>query len=216
MISINAQCKELKVVNETIKASINSEPVEVYNANHIHGLAAGLNNGEVIVQGNAGDYLGVLNNGAKIRVTENTGNYAADNMTAGKIIIDGNTTYGAAQYCYGGVFIVSGNAGDFSGTMNKGAIIIVGGNVGNEAATYMLKGDMIILGDAGENLANYLINGNVYIAGEWKSLGHNTKIEPINDKDITKLVDYFNNYGIEANPASFKKIVAASERPFYK
>lgn len=216
MVSINAKKKDIKAVNEALKTSLNGNTAHIVNAKHIHGLAAGLKEGEIVVQGDAGDYLGVLNNGATIRVTENAGKYAADNMTGGTVIIEGNSAYGAAQYCYGGVFIVNGDAGDFSGTMNKGATVIVGGNIGDEAATYMLNGDLIVLGDAGNNFANYLINGNVYIAGQWKSLGHNTIIEPITDEDIAKLLDYFETYGIEADPANFKKIVAASEKPFYK
>jgi glutamate synthase domain-containing protein 3 len=99
--------------------------------------------------------------------------------------------------------------------MNKGAVIIVVGNVGDEVGTYMLAGDLIIVGNAGENLANYLIRGNIYIGGECKSLGHNTIIEPLTDEDIIKLRKHFETYGIEADPTGFRKIAAASEKPFY-
>jgi glutamate synthase domain-containing protein 3 len=136
-------------------------------------------------------------------------------MTAGTVIIDGDTDYGTGQYCYGGLVIVRGNSGDFTATMNKGATIIVCGNVGDEVGTYMLKGDLIVLGNAGEHFANYLIRGNVYIGGQWKSIGNNTKIEPLTDEDNAKLRAYFETYQIEADLATFKKIVAASEKPFY-
>jgi glutamate synthase domain-containing protein 3 len=215
METIDAKLKELKSVNRSLKGSINSQPVAVKNASHLHGLAAGLKQGEVVIQGDAGDYLGVLNAGATIKVTENVGKYLADNMTSGTIIIEGNTEYGAGQYCYGGMVVVRGNAGDFTATMNKGATIIVVGDVGDEVGTYMLAGDLIIVGNAGENLANYLIRGDIYIGGEYKSLGHNTIIEPLTDKDIIKLSTNFETFGIEADPAGFKKIVAASEKPFY-
>jgi glutamate synthase domain-containing protein 3 len=99
--------------------------------------------------------------------------------------------------------------------MNKGATIIVTGDVGDEAGTYMLKGDLIVVGDAGENFANCLIRGNVYIGGHWKSIGHNTRTEPLTDADKAKLRAYFESYQIQADPAIFKKIVAASEKPFY-
>ena len=108
-----------------------------------------------------------------------------------------------------------GNAGDFTATMNKGAIVIVCGNVGDEAGTYMLKGDLIVVGDAGENFANCLIRGNVYIGGNWKSLGSNTKVEPLSAEDKAKLKAYIETYQNDADPATFKKIVAASEKPFY-
>ncbi|MCK4899918.1 MAG: hypothetical protein KAS38_14155 [Anaerolineales bacterium] len=216
MKTIDAKTKDLKTTSKALKEALNGQPVEVKNASHLHGLAGGLKHGEVIIRGEAGDYLGVLNDGTLIKVTDNAGQYAADNMTAGTLIVEGNAAYGAAQYCYGGTVVVHGNAGDFTATMNKGATVIIAGNVGDEAGTYMLNGDLIVAGDAGENFANYLIRGNVYIAGEWKSLGNNTRIEQLTVDDIDKLRALFYEYGIDSNPEGFKKIVAASEKPFYK
>jgi glutamate synthase domain-containing protein 3 len=99
--------------------------------------------------------------------------------------------------------------------MNKGAVILVSGNVGDEVGTYMLKGDLVVVGNAGKNFANYLIRGNAYIGGQWQSVGQNTKIEPLTDEDKAKLRAYFETYQIQADPSAFKKIVAASEKPFY-
>jgi glutamate synthase domain-containing protein 3 len=215
MKTIDAKTKDLKALNSALKESVNGVPVKVKNAAAIHGLAAGMKHGEIIIESNAGDYLGVLNAGATIHVAKNAGKYAADNMTSGTVIIDGNADYGAGQYCYGGVIVVRGNAGDFTATMNKGAVVIVTGDVGDEVGTYMLKGDLVVVGNAGENFANYLIRGNVFIGGQWKSLGHNTRIEPLTDEDKARLRAYFETYQIEADPAVFRKIVAASEKPFY-
>ena len=215
MKSIDAKLKDLKAVNNTIRAGLNGSPISVRNAGHINGLAAGLKHGEVVVRGVAGDYLGVLNAGATIKASQGVGKYLADNMTAGTVIVEGNALYGAAQYCYGGTVVIHGNAGDFTATMNKGATIIVCGDVGNEVGTYMLKGDLIVVGNAGQHFANYLIRGNVYIGGKWESLGNNTKVEPMTDADIAKLRAYFETYNVDADPKLFKKIVAASEKPFY-
>ena len=216
MKTINAINKDLKTVNREIRDNLNSQPVKVENAAQLHGLAAGINHGEVIIQGDTGDYLGVLNDGATIKVSQNVGNYRGDNMTTGIIVVSGKCGFGAAQYCYGGTVVVHGNAGDFTATMNKGAAIIIEGDVGDEVGTYMLDGDLIVLGNAGRNFANYLIRGDVYIRGEWESLGHNTRIVEMTERDIEKLTSYFNTYGIEADPQIFKKIVAASKKPFYK
>lgn len=215
MKTIDARSKDLMSVNRTLKQSLNGQPMAVKNAGHLHGLGAGLRHGQLMVRGNAGDYLGVLNAGATITVTQDAGKYVADNMTGGTIIIEGSAEYGAAQYCYGGTVIVRGNAGDFTATMNKGATIIVCGDVGDEAGTYMLQGDLIVVGNAGANFANYLIRGDVYVGGEWQSLGHNTRVEPLSDEDVAKLRAYFETYDIDADPTHFKKIVAASEKPFY-
>ncbi len=212
---LNVKTKDLKFTNQAVQDSVNGQPVIVKNAEHLNGLAAGLKHGEVIIQGNAGDYLGVLNDGAAIHVTGSVGNYLADNMTRGTVIVDGDAQYGPGQYCYNGAIVIRGRAGDFTATMNKGATIIVGGDVGNEVGTYMLKGDLIVIGNAGKNFANYLIRGNVYIGGSWENLGHNTRLEPLTDEDLAKLQGYFEKFQIEADPKNFKKIVAASEKPFY-
>jgi glutamate synthase domain-containing protein 3 len=215
METISAKSKTLKEVNSLLRQSLNGSPVKLSGVDQIHGLAAGLSHGEVLVEGNVGDYLAALNAGATIRVSKNAGSYAADNMNSGTIIIEGDAGFGAAEYCYGGIVIIRGNAGDFTATMNKGATIIVQGNVGDEAGTYMLKGDLIIVGNAGENFANYLIRGSVFIGGEYGSLGHNTRLVDMTDEDIARLKAYFEIYQITADPLRFRKIVAASEKPFY-
>lgn len=213
---IDARACDLRPVSTDLRAHLGEGEITVCDAEHLHGLGAGLKSGRVTVLGNAGDYLAVLNDGATIHVTGDVGNYLADNMTRGTVIVDGNAGRGATPYCYGGTVVVRGNAGSFTAVMNKGATVIIGGNMGDEVATYMLSGDVVIVGNAGKNLANYLIRGNVYIAGTWESLGHNTKLEPLTEADIAKLRAYFDQYGIPADPAAFRKIVRLSEKPFYK
>jgi glutamate synthase domain-containing protein 3 len=213
---VDAEERDLRSVSTQLKEAVVQGPVVVQAAAHLHGLAAGLKNGEVTIEGDGGDYLGVLNDGAIIRVKGNAGRYLADNMTRGTVIVEGNADYGVGSYCYGGTIVVNGNAGDFTAVMNKGATILIEGNVGDEVATYMLAGDVVIVGDAGKNLGNYLIRGNIYVGGEWESLGHNTLLEDMTHADQAKLRGYFAEYGIEADPAHFIKLVRLSEKPFYK
>jgi glutamate synthase domain-containing protein 3 len=215
MTAINAKSKKLKTLSSQLKEALGESPIEVTNTKHLSGVASGYKHGELIIKGDAGDYLGVLNDGATINLTGNAGKYIADNMTAGTIIVKGNADLGAGMYCYGGTLVIHGDAGDFAGTMNKGATILVEGDVGAEAGTYMLAGDLIVVGNAGENFANYLIRGNVYIGGDWETLGNNTQVESLTDDDIEKLGALFKSYDIKAPVAKFKKIVAASEKPFY-
>ena len=213
---VDARGRDLRSVSTELKEAVAKGQVLVQEAAHLHGLVAGFKSGEVIIGGDGGDYLGVLNDGATIRVEENAGRYLADNMTRGTVIVEGDAGYGVGAYCYGGTAVVKGNAGDFAAVMNKGATIIVKGNVGDEVATYMLAGDLVIVGNAGKSLGNYLIRGNIYVGGEWESLGHNTLLDEMSPADLAKLRGYFDEYGIEADPAGFKKIVRRSEKPFYK
>jgi len=213
---LDASERELRSVSTELKEAVTEGPVVIQGAAHLHGLVAGFKSGEVTIRGDSGDYLGVLNDGATVRVEGNAGRYLADNMTRGTIIVEGDAGYGAGPYCYGGTIVVKGDAGDFTAVMNKGATILIGGDVGDEVATYMLAGDLVIVGSAGKNLGNYLIRGSIYIGGKWESLGHNTLLEEMTPADLAKLRDYFQQYGIEADPATFRKIVRLSEKPFYK
>ena len=215
-VSIDASRQDLRAVRAALNKALVEGEVVLSGAAHLHGLLAGLSEGQVTIQGDAGDYLAVLNSGATIRVLGDAGRYLADNMTRGLVIVEGKAGDAAAPYCYGGTVVVRGDAGDFAAVMNKGATILVGGSVGNDVATYMLAGDVIIVGDAGKNLGNYLIRGNIYVGGTWRSLGHNTRVEDMDEADWDKLGAYFEEYGIRANPKDFRKIERLSEKPFYK
>lgn len=207
---------DLREASRRLKERTAEEPVELAHIAHLSGFLAGLKTGEYIVRGDAGDYLGVLNDGAHIRVLGSAGNYLADNMTRGLIEVEGNAAYGAGLYPYGGTLVVRGNAGDFTATMNKGATIIVGGSVGDECGTYHLAGDFVVVGNAGLNFANYLIRGTIYLGGEYRSLGHNTRVEVVTQDDVSKLTHYFEQYDLDADPRRFKKLVAQSQKPFYE
>jgi glutamate synthase domain-containing protein 3 len=212
---LDAKGAELRPVSTQLRSMVQQDSVDVKNAAHLHGLCGGLKSGDVTIQGDSGDYLAVLNDGAVIRVTGNAGKYVADNMTEGKVLVEGDADYGAGQYCYGGTVVIKGSAGDFAGTMNKGATIIVGGDVGDEVGTYMVGGDVVIAGDAGRNLGNYLIRGNIYIKGDWASLGHNCKIENVAAEDSQRLEALLAEYGIAGNGKDFQKITPVSDKPFY-
>lgn len=213
---VDAEKRPLRSVNAEVKTALTQGPVTVQGAAESHGLASGLKRGDVTIEGDSGDYLGALNDGATIRVTGDAGRFLADNMTRGLVIVDGDAGYGAGTYCYGGTILIRGDAGDFTAVMNKGATILIQGSVGDDVATYMLAGDLVIVGDSGKNLGNYLIRGDIYIGGAWESLGNNTQLAGIDEADRTKLCAYFEEFGLQADPAHFKKIVRLSERPFYK
>ncbi|TKJ31460.1 MAG: tributyrin esterase [Chloroflexi bacterium B3_Chlor] len=212
---LDAKSRDLRGASTQVKAMLATDSVVVKNAAHLHGLCGGLKAGEITIDGDSGDYLAVLNDGAVVKVTGNAGKYVADNMTGGKVLVEGDADYGAAQYCYGGTVVIRGTAGDFTATMNKGATIIIGGDVGNDAATYMMAGDVIIVGNGGENLGNYLIRGNIYIRGDWASLGHNCAAGDVNAEDAQKLEALLKEYGIAADARSFRKVTPLSDKPFY-
>ena len=99
---VDASGRDLRSVNTELKQAIAEGPVLVHEAAHLHGLVAGFKSGEVIIEEDSGDYLGVLNDGATIRVNKNAGRYLADSMTHGNVIVEGDAGYGVGAYCYGG------------------------------------------------------------------------------------------------------------------
>ncbi len=214
--ALDAKEMDLREASRLVKDLRGDHPVEVANADHLHGFLAGLKEGEYIVNGNVGDYFGVLNDGAIIEVTGSAGQYVGDNMTRGQIVVHGDAAYGAGLYPYGGTLVVHGNAGDFTATMNKGATIIVCGDVGDECGTYHLAGDFVVCGNAGLNFGNFLIRGTLYIGGEFASQGHNTRVEELTVEDTQKLRRLFEQYDVSADPSRFRKLVAKSTKPFYE
>jgi glutamate synthase domain-containing protein 3 len=212
---LDARGKNLRTVSSRLKAMLDGNAVIVKNATHLHGFCGGLKSGDITIEGDSGDYLAVINDGAVIRVTGSVVKYVADNMTAGVVLVEGDADYGAAQYCYGGTVVIKGSAGDFTATMNKGATIIIGGDVGDEVGTYMVAGDVVIVGDAGTNLGNYLIRGAIYIGGDWASLGHNCAVSDVAPKDIRKLEGLLEEYAVSADVKNFQKITPLSDKPFY-
>lgn len=207
---------DLRAASAHVRQARTDQPLELENVAHLNGFLAGLKTGEYIVNGDAGDYFGVLNDGAHLRVRGNVGRYAADNMTRGLIEVDGNAACGAGLYPYGGTLVVRGNAGDFTATMNKGATIIVCGSVGEECGTYHLSGDFIVVGNAGANFGNFMIRGAIYLGGACESFGHNTLVQDVTQDDVLKLMHHFEQHDISADPARFKKLIAKSQKPFYE
>jgi methylamine---glutamate N-methyltransferase subunit B len=205
---------DLRAASGFVKRAPRDQALEIHNAAHLHGFLAGLKDGEYVVHGDAGDYLGVLNDGATIEVTGNVGNYVGDNMTRGLIVVHGHAAYGAGLYPYGGTLVVRGDAGDFTATMNKGATILICGNVGDECATYHLAGDFVVVGNAGLNFGNFLIRGTLYLGGEFASQGHNTRVEELTIEDAQKLRRLFEQFDVNANVNRFRKLVAQSQKPF--
>ncbi|MCX8193589.1 MAG: tributyrin esterase [Nitrososphaeria archaeon] len=214
---IDASNKDLRTLNSEIKKAINNGALKIVieNASHLDGLAAGLKQGNIVVNGDVGDYTAALNDGASITINGNCKRFLADNMTKGTVIVNGNVGYGCGVYCYGGNIIVNGDAGDFLGTLNKGAVIIVTGDCGDSVGTYMVGGEIVILGDAGERIGDWIIRGSIFIGGEYRSLGHNCKEVPVESEDMRSLKNYFKSLGIHGDLKKMKKLIPISSRPFY-
>jgi hypothetical protein len=55
----------------------------------------------------------------------------------------------------------------------------------------------------------------ILFGGKVKSLGKNTRVSGINEKEVKELKEKLRKYGVKADAASFRKITPKKERPFY-
>ena len=108
-----------------------------------------MDSGELVVEGDTGDYVGAA-------------------MRGGEVIVRGNARDLAACEMAGGVLTIEGNAGDFAastlpGSMDgmRGGTLVIKGNVGERCADRMRRGSVIIFGNAGDFLASRMVAGTI-------------------------------------------------------
>lgn len=120
----------------------------------LDGIGGGMTQGEILVEGDAGSYLGLQMKGGSIRVRGSIDAYGACELRDGQILIEGD-------------------AGDFLGAAlpgNKkgmaGGVVVVRGNVGDRAGDHLRRGSLIIEGNAGDYLGSRMTAGTIAVLGE--------------------------------------------------
>jgi len=73
-----------------------------------------LKQGNLSLQGNAGDYLGENMSGGKITIQGNAGNYVGYAMSGGEIMVQGNVVDHVGTYMSGGTIHVKGQIGSIA------------------------------------------------------------------------------------------------------
>ncbi len=118
------------------------------------------------------DRVGWLMDGGQLIVEGNVGDYAGACMRSGDIRIDGSARDLAACEMAGGSLAVQGNVGDFAastlpGSMDgmRGGSLIVKGNAGARFGDRMRRGSALVFGDAGDFLASRMVAGTIAIGG---------------------------------------------------
>ncbi len=116
-------------------------------------IGAGLAGGRIMVEGNAGAYLGQRMTGGCITVAGRTGVFAASGMKGGEIRVAGDA----------GDFLAAAIPGDHQGM--QGGLVLVGGNAGDRAGDRMRRGALIINGSAGDYCASRMVAGTIAVGG---------------------------------------------------
>jgi formylmethanofuran dehydrogenase subunit C len=113
-----------------------------------------LDGGSILVEGDAGAYLGLGMKSGEIGVTGNVGIYAACEMKKGFIVIGGNA----------GDFLGAALPGNKMGM--KGGTVLIKGNVGERAGDHMRRGNILIEGNAGDYCGSRMTAGTIAVMGK--------------------------------------------------
>lgn len=184
----------------------------VLNSDGAHNIAVGLDCPiEVEVHGHAGYYAGGMNKTATITIDGSAGTGVGENMMSGKIHVKGFASNAAGASAHGGLLVIDGDAGLRCGISLKGGNIVVGGSVGSFSAFMAQAGRMVICGDAGDALGDSLYEAVLYVRGNIKSLGADTRIEPMSKADLDTVADLLAQSGMSRDPHEFKRIASMRE-----
>jgi formylmethanofuran dehydrogenase subunit C len=140
-------------------------------------IGAGLTEGEILVEGDAGAYLGDAMKGGKIAVKGSAGVLAGASMSGGSITIEGDAGERAAGIAVGetlgmrgGQLTINGNAGPLLGERMRGGLVIVGGNAGDYAGGRMVAGTILLKRGVGRYAGFGLRRGSLIFVEEPKDL----------------------------------------------
>jgi glutamate synthase domain-containing protein 3 len=160
------------------------------------------------LHGDAGWYCGGMLDGGTIVVEGNAGWGVAENAMSGRVEVLGNVGTGAGATMHGGELYVAGDAGSRAAISLKGGAVVVGGDVGYMSGFMMQRGSLVVCGDAGEALGDSMYEGTIYVAGEVASLGADAVDAESGDDDVEFLRGELERHEVDAEPASFRKIVS--------
>ncbi len=117
------------------------------------GLGAGLTQGEVVVEGDAGHDVGTGMAGGSIHVHGRAGDRP------------GGAAAEARRGMTGGELVVRGTVGADAGLRMRRGLLVIGGDTGGRAGAGMIAGTVIVLGDAGSSPGLWSKRGSVVALG---------------------------------------------------
>jgi formylmethanofuran dehydrogenase subunit C len=142
-------------------------------SDRLDGIGTGMTRGVILVEGQAGAYLGREMRGGTIRVTGNSGILAGTAMSGGQVQIEGScgdflgaALPGERGPMRGGLLLVHGNAGDRVGDSLRRGIILIAGNAGDYCASRMGAGTVAVLGAVGIQVGLGMRRGSVLLTAE--------------------------------------------------
>lgn len=140
-------------------------------------IGRGMKDGEIVVDGDAGAYLGATMRGGRIAVHGSAGPCAGGSMAGGLIEIAGNAgeraggmAVGENHGMRGGRLMIGGNAGAVLGERMRRGLLIVNGNASDYAGARMIAGTVVVRGRVGRYAGFNLRRGSLILSKEPKEL----------------------------------------------
>ncbi len=124
------------------------------------------NSKNILVKGNAGDFLGSNMVRGSIEVQGNAGGAEGFRMKGGRIIIHGDCDYACGWEMLAGAIIIEGNAGMSAGMNMEGGEIFIRGGASTLAGKDMKGGRLEISGNAGRLLGDTMQDGIIIVGGD--------------------------------------------------
>lgn len=133
-------------------------------------IGAGMREGEIVVDGDAGDYLASRMRGGRVIVHGDVGMYAASSLRDGSVSIAGSAgSYAAAaapnqpRGMSGGELIIAGNADQWLASRMRRGLVIVHGHVASGCATRMIAGTVVVCGHITTPLGSSMARGTLLL-----------------------------------------------------
>jgi formylmethanofuran dehydrogenase subunit C len=139
---------------------------------NVNGIAAAMNGGEILIEGDAGNRVGAGMTAGSLDVRGSVGDDAGAAMAGGVLTVSGDAgdrlgaaAPGAATGMTGGEIIVHGSAGAEAGARARRGLIVVAGDAGAFAARAMIAGTLIVLGRTGSEPGRSSKRGTIIAVG---------------------------------------------------
>jgi formylmethanofuran dehydrogenase subunit C len=139
---------------------------------HVHGIAAGMHGGDVLIEGDAGHGIASAMSGGRVEVRGAVGDDAGAGMSGGALLVGGDAgdrlgaaRPGAQKGMTGGEIVVRGSAGVDVGAACRRGLIVVIGDVGADAARSIIAGSLLVAGRCGDGAGRFNKRGSVIAIG---------------------------------------------------
>lgn len=213
--TVRLNCRELttREVNSTLADLAPGTRVVISEPRGTHNLAVGLETElDIVIDGNAGYFIGGLCHGPDITVNGFIGWSVAENLMSGSVRVRGHASECAAASSHGGTVIVEGDASSRAAISLKGGCLLVAGNVGHMCGFMAQAGTILIGGDAEEALGDSLYEAVIYVGGSIRSLGSDARIEELTASDVATVAELSAQAGFDhIEPENVTRVASAKE-----